>query len=535
MSKVILSEITTLGEKSTLRVSPGSKIDLTRTNSYLQLPKGSTEQRPESASSGELRYNTDTKLVEYYDGTQWQEIEYPEDYNDITKAGLVLHLDASSEESYPGSGNNWYDLTSYGNNGTLVNGTTYIENDKVMDFDGDNDFVTLTSPTNFDGEFSYGCWVRRDVVSGNGYTNMFTSTLQNEQLQLDTTGFPGSMGMYVNGAYSRTESNVIPIGVWTYCVWQRTGTTLNGWVNGVRVFNGENNLTYSSVSTAQSRVNKLGAYSSGTSYNLNGALSNVQIYNRALTPGEIWKNYAALAPRFGIDPIPSIVTSGLVMHLDAANYQSYPRSGNTWYDLSGNGNHVTMDASLVPTFERNSVFRVNNGANFETTSANISLNQITMIAWYKAITRGGGFSTRVLETHKTGATISNSHALAPDGDGTLRAWVESGNSTAGNRISSTDATEVYPLNEWIMMAYTHDGSNGRLYVNGKNTLTVAGSASVLDDINIITIGAISDANTYQHNQYYMDAEISTAMIYTRALSAAEIQQNFNAHRTRYGI
>ena len=251
---------------------------------------------------------------------------------------------------------------------------------------------------------------------------------------------------------------------------------------------------------------------------------SLEIYN-----GTTWKQFNK---KYDGD---DVVKAGLVLHLDPANKDSYPGNGNVWYDISGNGNNVTMDSSLVPTFEQNSVFRVNNGANFETTSANISLNQITMIAWYKAITRGGGFSTRVLETHKTSATISHSHALAPDGDGTLRAWVESGNDLNYSRISSTDATEVYPLNEWIMMAYTHDGSNGRLYVNGTNTLTVAGSASVLDDINVITIGAISDINTYQHNQYYMDAEISTVMIYTRALSTAEINQNFNALRGRFGI
>lgn len=219
----------------------------------------------------------------------------------IITQNLVLCLDAGNPKSYPGSGTTWTDLSGKGINGTLTNGPTYSsDNGGSLSFDGTDDYITLNSSTDFDGEFSYGCWVRRDVVSGNGYTNMFTSTLQNEQLQIDTTGFPGSMGMYVNGGYSRTENNVIPIGEWTYCVWQRTGTTLNGWVNGVRVFNGENDLGYGSVSTAQSRVNKLGAYSAGTSYNLDGALSNVQIYNRALTASEIQQNFNALRGRFSI-------------------------------------------------------------------------------------------------------------------------------------------------------------------------------------------------------------------------------------------
>ena len=45
---------------------------------------------------------------------------------------------------------------------------------------------------------------------------------------------------------------------------------------------------------------------------------------------------------------PSIVTSGLVLNLDAANMKSYPRSGTTWRDLSGLGNNGTLTNG--PTF-----------------------------------------------------------------------------------------------------------------------------------------------------------------------------------------
>lgn len=39
---------------------------------------------------------------------------------------------------------------------------------------------------------------------------------------------------------------------------------------------------------------------------------------------------------------PNIVTDGLVLYLDAANTKSYPGSGTTWNDLSGNGNNGTL-------------------------------------------------------------------------------------------------------------------------------------------------------------------------------------------------
>lgn len=50
----------------------------------------------------------------------------------------------------------------------------------------------------------------------------------------------------------------------------------------------------------------------------------------------------------GLTHSPKIVTNGLVLALDAANNKSYPGSGVTWYDLSGNGNNGTLTNG--PTF-----------------------------------------------------------------------------------------------------------------------------------------------------------------------------------------
>ena len=48
---------------------------------------------------------------------------------------------------------------------------------------------------------------------------------------------------------------------------------------------------------------------------------------------------------------PKIVTNGLVLYLDAANKKSYPGSGTTWTDLSGNNNTGTLTNG--PTFDSN--------------------------------------------------------------------------------------------------------------------------------------------------------------------------------------
>ena len=80
-------------------------------------------------------------------------------------------------------------------------------------------------------------------------------------------------------------------------------------------------------------------------YKLNMDVGTVRVYNRALSAAEVSQNYNALAPRFAV---PQIVTDGLVLNLDAGNSASYPGSGTTWSDLSGNGRTATINGS--PTF-----------------------------------------------------------------------------------------------------------------------------------------------------------------------------------------
>lgn len=85
----------------------------------LQLPVGTTAQRPASPATGMMRYNSSLNTVESYTGTSWKYMP------DIVRSGLVLNLDAAEPASYPGTGTTWYDLSGNGNNGTLVNGPTY--------------------------------------------------------------------------------------------------------------------------------------------------------------------------------------------------------------------------------------------------------------------------------------------------------------------------------------------------------------------------------------------------------------------------
>ena len=95
------------------------------------------------------------------------------------------------------------------------------------------------------------------------------------------------------------------------------------WINGVAVNTASSTVNFpTSTSAIRSAV-----YLDALTYsNIN--ISNVKVYNRTLTAAEIQQNYQAEQYRF--ETFPGIPTNGLILHLDAANRQSYPGSGTVW-------------------------------------------------------------------------------------------------------------------------------------------------------------------------------------------------------------
>ena len=86
-------------------------------------------------------------------------------------------------------------------------------------------------------------------------------------------------------------------------------------------------------------------------------------------------------------------------------------------------------------------------------------------------------------------------------------------------------------NQWNNVVATWDGTNKRIYVNGVLRAT---SATLTGTVTQNTTGA-AFIGIYGGGGYPFNGRIAQTQIYNRALTAAEIQQNFNATRSRYGI
>ena len=208
-----------------------------------------------------------------------------------------------------------------------------------------------------------------------------------------------------------------------------------------------------------------------------------------------------------------IVKDGLVFYLDAANTKSYPSSGgSTWYDLSGNKNNATL--YNTPTFDSSlggGVITFNGSDEYGLVSTlNFTSSDHTIMAIAKYNTSGG----RVISAY------ANNWLMGWHGGYIDRFY-------AGSWIvqsSSSSSTDFY------CYAATGDisGDTWKLYKNG--SLSVSNSNGLIGP-NQISLGRWSS----HPNTEYSNCSIGIVMAYNRVLTAAEITQNFNAHRGRYGI
>lgn len=224
----------------------------------------------------------------------------------------------------------------------------------------------------------------------------------------------------------------------------------------------------------------------------------------------------------GVGYNPKIVTNGLVLCLDAANRRSYPGSGTTWTDLSGNGNNGTLTNG--PTFSSGNggsiVFDGTNDYVNVPISSSLQISQnITVSMWiynkqWKACDYIEGGWTGIIQNG--GIVIE-----ARTGDGKIY-W---GEQYADPQLPSNIIYSEL-INVWYNIVGTYDGTALKLFYNA--ILDNSANYSFTFNNTALTIG-------YGVVDGYFNGNIGPTHIYNRALSAAEIRQNFNATRGRYGI
>lgn len=258
-----------------------------------------------------------------------------------------------------------------------------------------------------------------------------------------------------------------------------------------------------------------------------------------------------MALRFGAPPLggvmavaptvtvrDSVITRGLILHLDASNPASYPGSGATWTDISGSGNNVTLQNG--PTFS-NGVLVFNGTNQWARTAANLDLSTYDSVTVEIIVKKTNPLSGGLVWEHTANWNVNTGGiglALHSNGTGDQLNVHHTNHNTsvARNYEFSMDTNWAVHTNIYSRI----NDETGRLtYVNGQRipfspvngyatgTATLSGTSLANSLLYLATRGGVAA---------FFTGQIAEVKIYNRKLTDQEIEQNYrSAQLSRFGV
>ena len=230
---------------------------------------------------------------------------------------------------------------------------------------------------------------------------------------------------------------------------------------------------------------------------------------------------------------PKIITDGLVLCLDAGNPKSYPGSGSTWYDVSGNGRNFSwyttpsFTGGPTPYFSTlgnrctgpaSNSFGIDNNSGY-TIFLICEQNSLVNTGAFKFYKNNlGGSSGRAIFSH---CTWSNNIVYFDQGGccgSDTRTQVASGGSQTWNI--------------WTFRRFTNSSTRS-ISKNGTTLITNTAAATTIDlDGRGVDVGSTDE---YGGNSSTWNAKLGGFIVYNRGLNDEEIKVTVNGLKSRFGI
>jgi hypothetical protein len=220
-----------------------------------------------------------------------------------------------------------------------------------------------------------------------------------------------------------------------------------------------------------------------------------------------------------------IVTDGLVLSLDASDRNSYISGSLTWNDVSGNGSTGSLFG--LPGYTNNNggefIFYnsvINPGINIGNPSTlTFSQNAFSLMVWFKYAASGFFFNKNVVNVGGFNFWYTGTY---------LRFQIYSGSIAPApiNVLANINSNTYYQATA------TYDGSVAKTYINGSLVGTQTNSQTVVNTSGSFEIGYRDDGVNQNYNS---SGSIYAVQVYNRAISVTEVQQNYNALKSRFGL
>jgi hypothetical protein len=270
----------------------------------------------------------------------------------------------------------------------------------------------------------------------------------------------------------------------------------------------------------------IGSTAGGSEF-FNGYYASFKMYSKGLSATEVQQNYQATKDKFLGQ---NIATNGLVLNLDAANKDSYPGTGTTWTNLSGGGyNGTLINGPIFLSNQNGGIFSFDGVDDYIQYASLLNVgNTFTINCWIKPTVN----TRQTIVSNGYPYSTNKGFFMTCPGNNPTDLFISLGQ----DQKLAVSGTGMITTGAWQMVTARVNGASEliKLYVNGVETTYSSqtdANITLQYDTGVFTTGCrngvAADDRLYSN--------FATLQIYNRALSATEIQQNYNAQKIRFGL
>ena len=225
---------------------------------------------------------------------------------------------------------------------------------------------------------------------------------------------------------------------------------------------------------------------------------------------------------------PRFITGGALFLVDASNRLSYPGSGTTWFDLTGNGRNFTLVNGPSWSGDDGGYINFDGSNDYASLPYDAGLNATawTITLWVRL--NQNPDNNDAIITRNYPPTIQ--YYLDCRTTFRLGSYSDIG---ANNDIGVNSTTTCNSSNGvWRYIAGRWDGTNMAIFVNGTRETQAARTWGGQTSTAGLTLGALPISGNYQR---HTNMRLGLVAMHERALEDAEVLSNFYATRGRFGL
>jgi hypothetical protein len=428
---------------------------------------------------------------------------------DIWDIQLTQNVSASLFNT--GSRNTWYDISGNNRTGSLVNGTSFNTNNYMV-LDGVDDYISLNASQSLTNNYTLRFLFKTNTTAAStAYFQMLNSLSPTSQNSIKLE-WNNRLLAYNNSSSLQAYAFIFPL-VPAFNL-SRSFSDMQITVDSNNIMTVYNNGVACTPTTGVTGSIDFQVLGRAQGTYLAESIAGFQLYNRVLSQAEINQNYYQ-AP---------IVTNSLIFTSDAGNLVSFERGSTTTYSLTG-----SATGSLI----NSTGYTSSNGGSwvFDGVDDYVIFTSSSILQPSSSITLESFFQ------RDSGRTIINYGA---DGGGASKIYCFEQFNAASSLLAKVTTTvngqvtltgPILPTGSWSHVAMTYNGSTASLYING--SLYTSSTAS--GDISYPVNASLNLGRKNAVDGEYINGKIAVTRIYNRGLTAAEISQNYNAQKGRFGL